>query len=594
MKLKSLCNPIFECTTLIHSKNTTGVTTIAIFLRYLTLTDLGALYTGVVYFIGRSVFGYELRKSSELSCKFHRWLSYVTCDLSSWALVLVSTARLISIVWPMKRLVTRLRVYLAIAATTVVFFLVNLPMFTMYGDVYAPGKKPKLCTLTLDAYEDFYNHVWGWLVLIKFTLLPGLILVGLNTALVVTVSRTLKAVNQMDEFGAGRPIASATSVKIAAVKWKKKGASSRENETQDSNVAEGSAIQMTSLENDQRSASINVLPETCDGEAVESPENWKECLQCKCSGGSDEVLLNEPPKRPAKTKCNGSENAKSGSSCVCKDTGFNKRGNENGDPFLLTPDIVSSTATYRARGHSNGHRDDSGPDARAAGDDRSDIKAVAADIDAGPRCPHHDVTLTTPHKRSKDWRSLFRFGKRKPGALVDDDVSVSSVSSEIGVTGYAHSEAATAARRSGGDDGGGGKAGKPRKRRGSSKKASAGRKSKSLTRSLVLINTVFLVCTIPISVYLATKVFLFTGTKYNATQDVFSSTANFIMYTNNSINFILYCVSGTRFRQQLQLMFKEFFAMVKRLAVKLMCPLKCRRLNDYRNIYFSILDSTSQ
>ncbi|CAL1544599.1 unnamed protein product, partial [Lymnaea stagnalis] len=206
------------------SRKTFRVSTIGIFLRFLTLADLGALYTGVVYFLVKSLFDYDVRKADELSCKFHRWLSYVTCDLSSWALVLVSTARLISIVWPMKRLVTRRRVYVAIVTTVVIIFGVNIPMFVMYGNVYVPEKKTwKLCVFTTKSYDEFYNHIWGWIVFLKFTAVPGLILTGLNTALVLSVSRTGKALVKMDEFGGSKPVKAAANAKLMFSRWRRQG-----------------------------------------------------------------------------------------------------------------------------------------------------------------------------------------------------------------------------------------------------------------------------------------------------------------------------------------------------------------------------------
>ncbi|BFZ19102.1 hypothetical protein BsWGS_22140 [Bradybaena similaris] len=169
-----------------------------IYLRFLTLSDLAAIYTGVLFFTARALFNNNFRKTDELSCKFHRWMSFTACDLSSWALVLVSTARLLSIAWPMKRLITRRRVYASILVTVVVLLGANLPIFIIYGDVRDPVRnRTSLCVFTQDSYEDFYIYVFSWLVLIKFGFLPGVLLLVLNAALVLTVSRSGRAVGQV-------------------------------------------------------------------------------------------------------------------------------------------------------------------------------------------------------------------------------------------------------------------------------------------------------------------------------------------------------------------------------------------------------------
>ncbi|XP_055861407.1 uncharacterized protein LOC106054255 [Biomphalaria glabrata] len=562
------------------SRRTFRKTTIAIFLRYLTLADLGALYTGVVYFLGKSLFNYDIRRTNELSCKFHRWLSYVTCDLSSWALVLVSTARLLSIVWPMKRLVTRFRVYMAIIITTVILFLVNLPMFIMYGDYYAPKQtKPKLCTLTSAAYDDFYTYIWGWLVLIKFTLLPGLILVCLNTALIVTVSRTGKAVKNMDEFGGGQHVAAVASTKSAAAKWKKKGTAYKENHGYDSDhpaKAETHQDHSSPLEKntDNSNVHFNNLEHDVDCLDRDNLYNEKEYLKNKHSGASDEVPLTDLPKISEDIKSKMSKNS-------FGDTQSQSLDRKDGILIFITnngSDKVNLSSAAKIDGHGTpdlvldtGHQDDDFdldsdifkelvlcPEAFEK--DNVDGSGLTSNTDFEtahrPDSPHHlAITAVLP--------SDVISGKGSKASCTCDDVSMVSTSSDV--TGYPNSIASPSK----------GSVTKSSKKPGQ-KKMTTGQKSKSLTRSLLLINTVFLVCTIPISIYLAGRVFIFTGPGYSQAQEVFNIFSNFIMYTNNSINFILYCVSGTRFRKQLQQMMLELYGATKRLALRVMALVRKR------------------
>ncbi|GFR65542.1 FMRFamide receptor-like [Elysia marginata] len=172
--------------------------TIGIFLRFLTLADLSALWTGVFYFAAKGTFHTNVRKTNELSCKIHFWLSYACCDLSSWALILVSSARLLSILRPMSRFISNRRAYAAILFTCVLALSVNLPIFFMYGDVYIPSRGiTKHCVIADRSYRYFIVYVWTWIVLFKFAVVPGTILLGLNIVLIVHVYRSKRIIEDM-------------------------------------------------------------------------------------------------------------------------------------------------------------------------------------------------------------------------------------------------------------------------------------------------------------------------------------------------------------------------------------------------------------
>ncbi|GFO08929.1 FMRFamide receptor-like [Plakobranchus ocellatus] len=180
------------------SRKTFRRSTIGIFLRFLTIADLSALWTGVFYFAVKSLFEMNIRKTSELSCKIHFWLSYTSCDLSSWTLVLVSSARLASILRPMSHFITNRRAYAAILMTILLALCANLPIYFMYGDVTDPSKGyTKHCSIKHPSYRYFIIYVWTWIVLIKFALVPGTILLALNVVLIVHVYRSTRIIEDM-------------------------------------------------------------------------------------------------------------------------------------------------------------------------------------------------------------------------------------------------------------------------------------------------------------------------------------------------------------------------------------------------------------
>lgn len=83
----------------------------------------------------------------------------------------------------------------------------------------------------------------------------------------------------------------------------------------------------------------------------------------------------------------------------------------------------------------------------------------------------------------------------------------------------------------------------------------------SMSGLLIGLNCVFIVCTLPVCVYLI-------GETYWIPQDIPISVrrmdhwwafVNMLMYISNSSNFILYCITGSRFRNEVKKLFKYSF-----------------------------------
>ena len=79
----------------------------------------------------------------------------------------------------------------------------------------------------------------------------------------------------------------------------------------------------------------------------------------------------------------------------------------------------------------------------------------------------------------------------------------------------------------------------------------------SLTVMMLILSTVFLITTLPIGVYI-------TGDNYwgqteepqsLASLKLWWAIVNMLMYTNNCVNFLLYCLSGSRFRKEAKQLF---------------------------------------
>ncbi|GFO25917.1 growth hormone secretagogue receptor type 1-like [Plakobranchus ocellatus] len=82
-------------------------------------------------------------------------------------------------------------------------------------------------------------------------------------------------------------------------------------------------------------------------------------------------------------------------------------------------------------------------------------------------------------------------------------------------------------------------------------------RTSSMTAILLLLNVVFLATTTPVSIFFIIRddwVKRITNHKELALFRLTFTIVNLIQYMNNSINFILYCITGSRFRKELQAM----------------------------------------
>uniref|UniRef100_A0A0B7AV82 G-protein coupled receptors family 1 profile domain-containing protein n=2 Tax=Arion vulgaris TaxID=1028688 RepID=A0A0B7AV82_9EUPU len=763
------------------SRKTFRRSSAGIYLRFLTLSDLAAIYTGVLYFTARSLFDTNFRKTNELSCKFHRWLSFTACDLSSWALVLMSSARLISIAWPMKRMITRLRVYISIVITIILMLAANLPIFIIYGNVTDPiTNRTRLCVFTDTSYERFYNHVFSWLVLFKFSFLPGVLLIVLNTALVLSVSRSGKAVGNEKSSSDGSSVLTVSKIKLRLSKWKEKmvGYHSQEcthdvvsvksDTTTLSEISEASSFgdngrspvnkanvtrggvwsdcichlkfrgksqlqqdcpnSEDGLEDfpcdlvmmDAREANVSKEGDVArkvdigkehqrdsvpgrqtgietekqqdidterhdnngkefqtniDRDIISHTTNFSTPLCCSCKASSDDSNNDSHHSNSAEhsvviTAVNTSltccQLQALSCNCVChnnmhqqqeqtatankdaRDTTSPERkssltsgdcpnmclkldkntsvNNENNIAYNTPQVCIASSETQQKLdpGHGSNYstsfdvnnddtvnktcndQDVKGRTFSAKhSDEKSDIKTHESDVDrmkySDDKAPQPDTAAHTRDNKSSNSFSLNSsdfsheqgVDHHKHHRVLNSTTSLSEVPPPIMLMDTADTEEKSAVPMTCQDlehDRASRecscKQNSDLKRRSMYKgrksitgqSASKFNKNRSLTRTMLVLNTVFLLCTTPITIYLTGKPYIWPDTdQYSSTQDVFATIANFSMYTNNSINFILYCVTGSRFRVQLVLMFKDLYHFLRNLTRRLLDV--CRKNN---------------
>lgn len=81
----------------------------------------------------------------------------------------------------------------------------------------------------------------------------------------------------------------------------------------------------------------------------------------------------------------------------------------------------------------------------------------------------------------------------------------------------------------------------------------------SVTIIIVTVNSVFLLCNFPIGIFMVAYPSwrLETCGRKHAKMELFWCVVNICMYMNNSVNFILYILSGRKFRNELKSLFQK-------------------------------------
>ena len=94
------------------------------------------------------------------------------------------------------------------------------------------------------------------------------------------------------------------------------------------------------------------------------------------------------------------------------------------------------------------------------------------------------------------------------------------------------------------------------RRIGSHNKRNSVSQQRSIAKLLVVLSIVFFVTTFPVSIYIVIYLIVFSD-ETKEMLELFWAIVSFLMYTNNAINFILYCATANNFRHEFKTMLKE-------------------------------------
>ena len=182
--------------------------TTAIFLIFLTFSDLCVLYTGLfrqwlIYLINT-----DIRHLSEAFCKIHTWLVYSSLDFSAWIIISVTLERIIAVWCPYSHNSKCSRQTALICIITLLAFILGLNAHLLYGMVdKESGILEQKCSSIDESYSNFFRSVWSWMDLCMFCLIPFVVIVFGNSIILFKLfqrSRTSNKQNKNQETRQGR------------------------------------------------------------------------------------------------------------------------------------------------------------------------------------------------------------------------------------------------------------------------------------------------------------------------------------------------------------------------------------------------------
>lgn len=182
----------------------------SLYLRFLSLMDLGAILTGLTRFFQSSTFNYDVREESLLSCHVNYWFMNLFLYSSSWTLVIVTTERVFALfkLHPVSSTRTRTRTKLFILAIFLTVAVINIPVFYIFGNyqlvvqhssgvVLVNSSLTRYCTVAVA--RELSSPIFWWLDGIIFAFLPSVILAVCNVIILTSVISSRNRVKKIDK-----------------------------------------------------------------------------------------------------------------------------------------------------------------------------------------------------------------------------------------------------------------------------------------------------------------------------------------------------------------------------------------------------------
>jgi hypothetical protein len=162
-----------------------GKTSTRILLVVLALADSAILYTGLLRRYVYVMFGFNLRTSNAVICPLHTFCIYLFRNWASWAVMLVTLERWISVIYPLKAKILCTPRSTSIALVVVLIFLSALNSHLLYYT--------RLVGEVCDIFDEAFLEIWGnllnWLDMVTFCGIPFCAVAFCNLSILYKVIR---------------------------------------------------------------------------------------------------------------------------------------------------------------------------------------------------------------------------------------------------------------------------------------------------------------------------------------------------------------------------------------------------------------------
>lgn len=154
-----------------------------ILLFLLSVTDIAVLLVGLPRYWAKDALQFDLRTVSQFSCKFSLFLIYISMQLSSWILVLVSVIRVIKTVLPLRYPKTKIRVtrkntLTVFCIVVIALCIINFHFFITNGVITEDGEAS--CTSLTPDFRNFDEYVFVYIDFLMMSVFPAIIIIVCN------------------------------------------------------------------------------------------------------------------------------------------------------------------------------------------------------------------------------------------------------------------------------------------------------------------------------------------------------------------------------------------------------------------------------
>lgn len=184
----------------------------AVYLQFLTIVDLFALYTGLLRKFVFFLLNVDIRDSVPEICAIHKWLTYASLHCSAWIRIAFTMQRISHTWMPQKAHLEFTRSKVRICLVVLIFVILAINSHILYGN--RPGLETennitkRVCVFTNDKYLFFFDKYWS---IIDFALYSAIPTVLMITGNILIIFRVLKSKRNMERKSAFSESRSASS-----------------------------------------------------------------------------------------------------------------------------------------------------------------------------------------------------------------------------------------------------------------------------------------------------------------------------------------------------------------------------------------------